>query len=1010
VKNRSSRGLISWLLASCLALGCTTEQALEGEDLEASRSPLVYAKTSEFVVTHDVVVKQATPTTNYNVTTLCSQYDASLPEWIVLKFNTTGLVAPFSRVTLRVPLSPNGNTLDNFRIYNSTNTSWTEAITWNTKPAPGTSYVSVPSGSVGSTFFDVDVTPLINTASTSQTLIISPVASTDTDAFCFSDQSNTGVVKGEVNKPRLVVDYFGSVPAADAYVDQASTDANFGTATALSLNPTASEKRAYLQFPVSRPMIAALRGIQLHGVSIANTLPSPRGRVMLRLYPTTSVSGTSALVYAPASGTNWTTWTETGLTWANQPAGTGLPAATPIATLSNTVAGRWIEVDVTQAVTQTIAWADTLTTTVQDVSLNLLLASGAGTFASKEDPAFKPMLVFISNELPTAANDGFCTKGEDCASNPTECGTCAAGANRGGYIPTWGDLHRHSLGDGADGWTDAQVESHTTNVLRYLKDTEKMEFVALSEHEYITPWKADAGRAGFARQMTAVTNMTQNGRFIPSMGSETYMGNRAKEIHMKFDISSKAGATYSAVKLRVKVINSSAGQFKVRRHIRCNSDGTLAPAWYSMSQPAYTDRWERIWDDKKDLFSGTATVGAWMDIDVSELLLQNGALYTTMSGNCGTPDPDNLSNVVLVISVGTVATDAFGISSRDDQAGINAPRLVFFSGGVEQAGPISTNADQRFETGGGLWSNTEPNFAVEILNQTSGLDFPMGHNNLLFPPSNINLTTYSWTSGTTRKWTDAKLSNRVFYDYLDDTANVWLGQINHPHNADPMVDPTVVPSAVARMATYELSGGGPAKWGHSAYYANAWQERITRYLQFVRQGWRVAPAANTDGHCACSTCTDIVAHNCPDTRTSNRTGLWVTGRSFADLKESLVQKRAFAVQGGTGFEDKQFYIAMHASQSSAFDSGWWMGSVLPNRNAWTLTVFAKNFNDTGALKINRITLHDDDGYGAIGTLQCGNSASCAGSFDYTPGAANKAVIAVAELSDGRYIVSAPTFF
>jgi hypothetical protein len=87
-----------------------------------------------------------------------------------------------------------------------------------------------------------------------------------------------------------------------------------------------------------------------------------------------------------------------------------------------------------------------------------------------------------------------------------------------------------------------------------------------------------------------------------------------------------------------------------------------------------------------------------------------------------------------------------------------------------------------------------------------------------------------------------------------------------------------------------------------------------------------------------------------------------------------------------------------------------MGSVLPNRNAWTLTVFAKNFNDTGSLKINRITLHDDDGYGAIATLQCGNTASCSGSFNYTPGAANKAVMAVAELSDGRYIASAPTFF
>jgi hypothetical protein len=101
---------------------------------------------------------------------------------------------------------------------------------------------------------------------------------------------------------------------------------------------------------------------------------------------------------------------------------------------------------------------------------------------------------------------------------------------------------------------------------------------------------------------------------------------------------------------------------------------------------------------------------------------------------------------------------------------------------------------------------------------------------------------------------------------------------------------------------------------------------------------------------------------------------------------------------------------MHASQSSTFDTNWWMGSVLPNRNTWTLTVFARNFNDTGTLKISRVTLHDDDGYGAIATLQCGDSASCSGSVDYAPAAANKAVIAVAELTDGRYIVSAPVFF
>jgi hypothetical protein len=37
-------------------------------------------------------------------------------------------------------------------------------------------------------------------------------------------------------------------------------------------------------------------------------------------------------------------------------------------------------------------------------------------------------------------------------------------------------------------------------------------------------------------------------------------------------------------------------------------------------------------------------------------------------------------------------------------------------------------------------------------------------------------------------------------------------------------------------------------------------------------------------------------------------------------------------------------------------------------------------------------------------------SSCSGSFNYTPSTTNKAVIAVAELSSGHYVVSAPMFF
>ncbi|RKH56269.1 CBM96 family carbohydrate-binding protein [Corallococcus llansteffanensis] len=1016
MKNTLFSTTTAWWWAGALTLGCVGPEGLE-EDFAESRQPLVFARTTEFVATHDARIKERLPTTNYGAySPMCAQIeDGGTDEWVVFKFNTPGLVAPFSRATLRLYLGVDGGTPHNFRIYNSTNTTWDETVTWNTRPTPGTAYVTVPGGSADNSYFDIDVTPLINPALTTQTLIIKPVASTDTNALCLVDRASPTILQGESTQPRLVVDYFGAVPTADALVDEATPDTNSGAAPTLSLSATAPARRAYLQVPISRTLLNDLRGIQLHGTSIPANVGSPRGRVMLRLYPTTTVSGTSAVVYAPPSGTNWTTWSETGLTWANQPAGTGAPNATAIASLSNTVAGRWIEVDVTQAVTHATAWADALTTTKQDLSLNLLLAGGTGTFASKEDPTFKPMLVFISDQLPTVKTDGICGRGEDCANSPTDCGVCATGTNRGAYLPVWGDLHRHGLGDGKDGWDGTELRTHTTNVLTYLKNTEKLDFVALSEHVGNDGWEKSAG---FARQVESVDATRVAERFIPSMGAETSSYNGAIETHMKFDIASKGAGTYSAVKLRIKVQNASAdGQFKVRRQIRCNSGGTLSPAWYSMAKPGWPDRWSRAWEEKKDLFPGNIPLESWYDIDVSELLLVNGTLYTKMSGDCS-PDPDTLSNVVLAITVGTVTTDALGFYTRDSAGGVDAPRLVFFINGVEQAGPISTNADQRFDStdtasGAGTHSSTEPTTGIDLTNSTGDPgNFSMGHFNILFPPANINMDTYNWTNGTTRNWKNPKTSNRVYYDYLDDTANDWLGQINHPFSIDyPMVDMTVAPGAVARMATYELSGGTLERWTNTAYYANSWQPKINRYLQYVRHGWRVAPAANSDAHCSCTTSTcSITAHNCPSTVTGTRTGMWTLGRNFTALKQALSQKRAFAVQNGPGLEDKNVYVALEATQSSAFDSSWWMGSVLPNRSAWTLTAFAKNFNVTGTVKINRITLHDDDGYGAIATLQCGGLSSCSGSFNYTPGAANKAVIAVAELSTGHYVVSAPMFF
>jgi hypothetical protein len=155
----------AWWLAGCLALGCGPQEG-EEDDLGASRQPLVYARTTEFVATHDARIKERLPTTNYGThSPMCAQIETGgTDEWVVFKFNTTGLVAPVSRFTLRLYLGVDGGTPHNFRVYNSTNTTWDETITWNTRPTPGTAFVTVPGGSADNSYFDIDVTPLINPA------------------------------------------------------------------------------------------------------------------------------------------------------------------------------------------------------------------------------------------------------------------------------------------------------------------------------------------------------------------------------------------------------------------------------------------------------------------------------------------------------------------------------------------------------------------------------------------------------------------------------------------------------------------------------------------------------------------------------------------------------------------------------------------------------------------------------------------------------------------------------
>lgn len=148
--------------------------------------------------------------------------------------------------------------------------------------------------------------------------------------------SATGVITKEVTglvtlRSQQVPTGVTLSPAGDSYVNQNSPTTNYGTATSLSVRSTTTgtpdtNQRTFIQFGLS-------------SVPSSSTIQSAR----LRLY----------LYQAPAASRNYdahrvtATWSETGITWNNQP---GVAASATSTTATGITANSWIEWDVTSDV------------------------------------------------------------------------------------------------------------------------------------------------------------------------------------------------------------------------------------------------------------------------------------------------------------------------------------------------------------------------------------------------------------------------------------------------------------------------------------------------------------------------------------------------------------------------------------------------------------------------------------------------------------------------------------
>ncbi|MFJ8965443.1 DNRLRE domain-containing protein [Lentzea sp. NPDC102401] len=193
-------------------------------------------------------------------------------------------------------------------------------------------------------------------------------------------------------------------PVADTYVDNGSTGTNYGTSGQLGID-NSPVKRSFLKFTVS--------GIT-SGVSNAK----------LRIH-TDDVSGAES----PNGGTframSTVSWTETAVTWANQPA---IDGAT-LGSLGSVARNAWYEVDVTSYVTGNGTYSIGITSGSTD----------GADYDSRESGSTAPQLVVTDGTTPPPGDPVWVGAGDIADSGSGDTATAALLDNIQGTVWTTGD-------------------------------------------------------------------------------------------------------------------------------------------------------------------------------------------------------------------------------------------------------------------------------------------------------------------------------------------------------------------------------------------------------------------------------------------------------------------------------------------------------------------------------------------------------------------------------------------
>ena len=332
----------------------------------------------------DARVTSAQPTTNFG-TTQTLFVDLDPQEESYLRFDVQGLSEPVWSAALRLWVT--NPTTNGPRVAEVSDVAWSETgITWESKPATGTVIADIGSANTTGSWIEYDVTDAV----TANGLVSFALLPDSTNGIGFSSREAAAV-----ERPQLVINTVSNpatpaatpttaaspVPvatpptgltylaAADARVEEALPLDNFGTDTHLNVvNIEGESVESYIRFNVT-------------------DLADPYEQATLQVYIPENASGTDVApsLYLASSST----WSETGISWANRPS----RSIDPVAQSTLGGSGTWAVYDVSNVVTGNGEYTFVLATSSSEIT----------SFASRETVT-SPRLVFSGvNQTGTPA-------------------------------------------------------------------------------------------------------------------------------------------------------------------------------------------------------------------------------------------------------------------------------------------------------------------------------------------------------------------------------------------------------------------------------------------------------------------------------------------------------------------------------------------------------------------------------------------------------------------------------